>query len=97
MTHAPTADRVRRRCGPNVGGTYGAITAAVEEAQMEGKSVASDHIRHLNPLPPDLGQILRQYRACSCPRSTAASSCACSARIIWSTQSDSALAAAFSF
>jgi 2-oxoglutarate ferredoxin oxidoreductase subunit alpha len=44
------------------GGTYGAITAAVEEAQMEGKSVAAAHIRHLNPLPPDLGQILRQYR-----------------------------------
>jgi len=44
------------------GGTYGAITAAVEEAQMEGKVVASAHIRHLNPLPPDLGQILRQYR-----------------------------------
>src|SRR5262245_23357967 len=43
------------------GGTYGAITAAVEEAQMEGKSVASVHLRHLNPLPPDLGQILRQY------------------------------------
>jgi 2-oxoglutarate/2-oxoacid ferredoxin oxidoreductase subunit alpha len=44
------------------GGTYGAITAAVEEAQMEGKAVAAVHLRHLNPLPPDLGQILRQYR-----------------------------------
>jgi 2-oxoglutarate ferredoxin oxidoreductase subunit alpha len=43
------------------GGTYGAITAAVEEAQMEGKSVAAVHLRHLNPLPPDLGQILRQF------------------------------------
>ena len=43
------------------GGTYGAITAAVEEAQIEGKAVASVHIRHLNPLPPDLGQILHQY------------------------------------
>ncbi len=43
------------------GGTYGAITAAVEEAQMDGKAVASVHLRHLNPLPPDLGQILRQY------------------------------------
>ena len=31
-------------------------------AQLEGKSVASTHLRHLNPLPPDLGQILRQYR-----------------------------------
>jgi 2-oxoglutarate ferredoxin oxidoreductase subunit alpha len=44
------------------GGTYGAITAAVEEAQMEGKAVSAVHLRHLNPLPPDLGQILRQYR-----------------------------------
>jgi 2-oxoglutarate/2-oxoacid ferredoxin oxidoreductase subunit alpha len=44
------------------GGTYGTITAAVEEAQVAGKSVASIHLRHLNPLPPDLGQILRQYR-----------------------------------
>jgi 2-oxoglutarate ferredoxin oxidoreductase subunit alpha len=44
------------------GGTYGAITAAVEEAQLDGRAVASIHLRHLNPLPPDLGQILRQYR-----------------------------------
>jgi 2-oxoglutarate ferredoxin oxidoreductase subunit alpha len=44
------------------GGTYGAITAAVEEAQSAGHSVASIHLRHLSPLPPDLGQILRQYR-----------------------------------
>ncbi len=44
------------------GGTYGAITAATERAQMEGKSVASVHLRHLNPLPPDLGHILREYR-----------------------------------
>ena len=44
------------------GGTYGAITAAVEEAQMEGKAVSSIHLRYLNPLPPDLGQILRRFR-----------------------------------
>ena len=44
------------------GGTYGTITAAVEEAQAAGHSVASVHLRHLSPLPPDLGQILRQYR-----------------------------------
>ena len=44
------------------GGTYGTITAAVEEAQAAGRSVASVHLRHLSPLPPDLGQILRQYR-----------------------------------
>ena len=44
------------------GGTYGSITAAVERAQAEGRSVASIHLRHLNPLPPDLGHILREYR-----------------------------------
>ena len=44
------------------GGTYGTISAAVEEAQAAGRQVASLHLRHLNPLPPDLGQILRQYR-----------------------------------
>ena len=44
------------------GGTYGAITAAVERAQADGKSVASIHLRHMNPLPPDLGHILREYR-----------------------------------
>ncbi len=44
------------------GGTYGAITAAVERTQLEGQSVASVHLRYLNPLPPDLGHILREYR-----------------------------------
>jgi 2-oxoglutarate/2-oxoacid ferredoxin oxidoreductase subunit alpha len=44
------------------GGTYGSITAAVERAQAAGQSVASIHLRHLNPLPPDLGHILREYR-----------------------------------
>jgi 2-oxoglutarate ferredoxin oxidoreductase subunit alpha len=44
------------------GGTYGTITAAVDDAQAAGHAVANVHLRHLNPLPPDLGQILRQYR-----------------------------------
>ena len=44
------------------GGTYGSITAAVERAQQAGLSVASIHLRHLNPLPPDHGHILREYR-----------------------------------
>jgi len=44
------------------GGTYGAITAAVERAQTEGKAVASVHLRYLNPLPPDLGHIVRESR-----------------------------------
>jgi 2-oxoglutarate ferredoxin oxidoreductase subunit alpha len=44
------------------GGTYGAIRSAVEQAQSEGRSVASCHLRHLNPLPKDLGNILSRYR-----------------------------------
>ena len=44
------------------GGTYGAITAAVEQAQEEGLSVACAHLRYLNPFPKDLGNILGRYR-----------------------------------
>jgi len=43
------------------GGTYGAITAAVQNLQKAGKSVSSVHLRHLNPLPPDLGDIMAGF------------------------------------
>jgi len=43
------------------GGTYGAITAAVQNLQKTGRSVSSIHLRHLNPLPPDLGDILGSF------------------------------------
>jgi 2-oxoglutarate ferredoxin oxidoreductase subunit alpha len=43
------------------GSTYGAITAAVRELHARGESVASIHLRHLNPLPADLGAILAGY------------------------------------
>jgi 2-oxoglutarate ferredoxin oxidoreductase subunit alpha len=44
------------------GGTYGAITAAVQAMQAEGFSVSSLHLRHLNPLPKDLGDILKKFK-----------------------------------
>ena len=44
------------------GSTFGAITQAVRELGAAGHRVAHAHIRHLNPLPPDLGAILRRYR-----------------------------------
>ncbi|MDP6018451.1 MAG: 2-oxoglutarate ferredoxin oxidoreductase subunit alpha, partial [Candidatus Latescibacteria bacterium] len=44
------------------GGTYGAIRAAVEQMQQEGRSVASVHLRHLNPFPRNLGNVLGRYR-----------------------------------
>jgi len=43
------------------GGTYGAITAGVQNLQKAGKSVSSIHLRHLNPLPPDLGDIMAGF------------------------------------
>ncbi|MGI8926835.1 MAG: 2-oxoacid:acceptor oxidoreductase subunit alpha [Tepidiformaceae bacterium] len=43
------------------GGTYGAITTAAENARQQGKSVASAHIRYLNPFPSNLGEVVRNY------------------------------------
>lgn len=43
------------------GSTYGAIAAAVEDAQAQGHAVAHAHLRHLNPLPADLGDVLSRY------------------------------------
>ena len=43
------------------GSTYGVITTAVQRARAKGKRVSAAHIRHLNPLPPDLGDILKRY------------------------------------
>jgi 2-oxoglutarate ferredoxin oxidoreductase subunit alpha len=43
------------------GSTYGAIRASVNQALEEGRSVAHAHLRYLNPLPGDLGEILSRY------------------------------------
>jgi 2-oxoglutarate ferredoxin oxidoreductase subunit alpha len=43
------------------GGTFGAITSAVEEARREGQSVSSIHLRHLNPFPANLGEVLGRF------------------------------------
>lgn len=43
------------------GGTLGAITAAVESVREEGLSVSRIHLRHLNPFPSDLGDILGRF------------------------------------
>jgi 2-oxoglutarate ferredoxin oxidoreductase subunit alpha len=43
------------------GGTHGAITSAVDDARAAGHDVSSVHLRHLNPLPPNLGDVLRRF------------------------------------
>ena len=44
------------------GGTHGALRSAVETAQSEGMSVSHLHLRHLNPLPQNLGEILVKFQ-----------------------------------
>jgi len=44
------------------GGTYGAITTAVERCQAKGMSVSSVHLRYIDPMPADLGDILRRFK-----------------------------------
>ncbi len=44
------------------GGTYGACATAVHKMQSMGKSVAHCHLRYINPLPKDLGDILKSYK-----------------------------------
>src|SRR5690606_12038979 len=43
------------------GSTYGPITAAVRRLRRAGESVAQAHLRHINPFPKNLGEILRAY------------------------------------
>lgn len=43
------------------GGTFGAVRTAAQHAISEGKSVAHTHLRYLNPLPSDLGEIISRY------------------------------------
>jgi len=44
------------------GGTYGSILTATDRAQAAGKRVASIHLRHLSPMPKNLGSILKNYK-----------------------------------
>ena len=44
------------------GGTYGAIRTAVEQCVEEGISIAHVHLRHLNPFPNDLVDILKRFK-----------------------------------
>ena len=43
------------------GSTLGAITGAVNLAREEGLEVSRVHLRHINPLPNDLGDILARF------------------------------------
>ncbi len=44
------------------GSTYGAIRTAVNRQREKGHSVSQLHLRHLNPLPKNLGEILYNFK-----------------------------------
>jgi 2-oxoglutarate ferredoxin oxidoreductase subunit alpha len=43
------------------GSTYGPIAAAVRSARGNGRKIARAHLRHLNPLPANTGEVLARY------------------------------------
>jgi 2-oxoglutarate ferredoxin oxidoreductase subunit alpha len=49
------------------GSTYGPIGAACRRVRTSGRPVAQIHLRHLNPMPADLGEILSRYDRVVCP------------------------------
>jgi 2-oxoglutarate ferredoxin oxidoreductase subunit alpha len=44
------------------GGTYGSLATAVRRLNNAGHKVAHAHLRYLNPLPRNLGEILGRYK-----------------------------------
>jgi 2-oxoglutarate/2-oxoacid ferredoxin oxidoreductase subunit alpha len=44
------------------GGTYGSVRTAAEELHAAGKAVGHVHLRWMNPLPKNLGQVLRSFK-----------------------------------
>ena len=44
------------------GSTHGAITAAVKAQRAQGRKIGHVHLRHLNPLPANLGDVIKRYK-----------------------------------
>ena len=44
------------------GSTYGSITAALRAQREKGKKIGHVHLRYLNPLPKNLGEVLKRYK-----------------------------------
>ena len=44
------------------GSTYGAVTAALNAQRQKGHRIGHVHLRYLNPLPDNLGEVIGRYR-----------------------------------
>ncbi|MCB1324427.1 MAG: 2-oxoacid:acceptor oxidoreductase subunit alpha [Spirochaetales bacterium] len=49
------------------GSTYGSIRSAVQQARQEGHRVAQAHLRHLNPFPKNLKDVLSRFETVLVP------------------------------
>ncbi len=49
------------------GGTFGAITEAVNKVRKQGKKVAQAHFKYLNPLPKNTEDVLSGFKKILCP------------------------------
>lgn len=49
------------------GGTYGSCHTAIERCRREGLSVSHAHLRYLNPMPANLGDLMRSFRTVLVP------------------------------
>jgi 2-oxoglutarate ferredoxin oxidoreductase subunit alpha len=44
------------------GSTYGSITQSVKSQREKGRKIGHLHLRHLNPLPANVGDVLKRYK-----------------------------------
>lgn len=44
------------------GGTYGACHTAVKRARDAGHAISHMHLRHINPMPSNVGEVLRSFK-----------------------------------
>jgi 2-oxoglutarate/2-oxoacid ferredoxin oxidoreductase subunit alpha len=44
------------------GSTYGSITVALRAQREKGRKIGHVHLRHLNPFPANLGEVLKRYK-----------------------------------
>ncbi len=49
------------------GSTWGVAREAIRRVRVRGRQVSHAHLRHLNPFPADLGDVLRRYRTVLIP------------------------------
>jgi len=59
---APTGDPEGDLLLVSWGSTFGSVTQAVNEQREKGRKIGHLHLRHLNPLPGNVGDVLKRYK-----------------------------------